>query len=1275
MSIAITAPLKFDFQDIACVALMLRFAQLSGACFYVEPKDGEDGELHFDAAGSGVIAEIQVKGASGPVTLAEVASCLAHTPANTEKNTLLERLLADPSRLAVLVMSGRCDDACARYTVRMDWAGSPHGRGHVNATQTMALLTALAATEPPGVPSSKLKARRKAHNAELVKTADRKKVQAALSRLIIIEKLDEAGLESFCAEQLRSQHRIPGDRLNGVTRLLREIVKIAKTEGVDAFPLVRAELKRAMPPPIHPIDYIDRGAEPDLTHELSTNGVLLLTGTPRVGKTWAARKIAAEFELHGYEVREFNDVEQTERFLLESTDAPRLALLDDPLGGAHPVAQPAQALSRLAALISRLFPHRKLIVAQEEGRLLATARRAKEIGALSTAGRSWRSLNDLPATFLAEIWDFLANRFAVPSPLRERVLTALSDGSLQLEPGCLQHLAVNHANPGGAADMDGIIRKAREDAADLGLALVQDTPEPLLSALALASTPQESIDFTSLAYVTGAGGDGLPGKANRMGVIIKMGGSASPVPSAPRYDVPPELSGDYRSALDTLEQRRLVSIDAADAVGFAHPFYRAAAESLLDAPTHERARRMISTVQRGLFCLSQQTSRATARNLDWVFDKLSTRIEQAALIDTAAEGLRSYFPATRDLCFQFLLRHLEVMAAEQRHEIPRWVSAVTSIGLHDLQWTNGQAHLAYGEILGSDYFDHIFGTVAREDVETELALLEDTVDAYISPERAARTLQFLVSEPSALTRNAIGRLLSYDEAALRTEAIRLWLQVAREDDEAVLVRIFSDDHPSCARAALKGAVAGWPEYDEPRRRSILQGLVTLASNTACAAAMLDRLVLFNRVDETGENPPWPIFEIVLPVVMAALPHNAAFVDARLFDVARNAVKVLPATSIVAICDGWIDWLERNAEEGRLPSEFSLGVTEILVSGTRGKPELRASRVERLLDFQGTGALLPFVADLIDAWDDLTEEEQVATLRRLQSGRDNDRWLQAVALTRSDTPTVIQQALLGTSLTLNDGADALLAGMPPHLLTASFHVYTGYPQPLWWLGTHHHGKIVWETVVERIARSPGHPLFELAWDHIYGDGARVANVIQDVGAEHADRMLGILIRLKLDRTGDFMPEAWAELLSLAANDEEYAAFISRMAGHASTILDSLSDLWLWLTRECDLEAMLKRLENDVAPISIAHAMELAQGAEVEETQASLAQLLETMIGQCPPRLFGTCDRLLNELERHKIDAPVLRQALQTRREAILKQREHTEALLKQADPPLDGWIKP
>ena len=241
----------------------------------------------------------------------------------------------------------------------------------------------------------------------------------------------------------------------------------------------------------------------------------------------------------------------------------------------------------------------------------------------------------------------------------------------------------------------------------------------------------------------------------------------------------------------------------------------------------------------------------------------------------------------------------------------------------------------------------------------------------------------------------------------------------------------------------------------------------------------------------------------------------------------------------------------------------------------------------MLGFQGTGAMITFVADLVNNWDELTDAERTVLLARLKAGRSEDRWLQAGALTRSTVPTTVQRTLLGDGVSLSDGPDALLAKVGSDLLNAAVHVYSGRPQTLGWLGADHSGKIVWEPVVDRIARMPSHPLFELAWDHIAcsGDGARVSSVITCVGGENADRMLGILIRLKVGCTGNYMPEAWATLLAMAQNDRGADGVGStRWRPMLQQSCDKLSDLNLWLSEDRDLTEMLQPTQFGHRPAS-------------------------------------------------------------------------------------------
>lgn len=1272
MSIAIIAPQMFDFQDTACVEMMLRFF-FTDARFFVEPKNGEDAELQFAQTDHARRVLFQIKGSSSAVTLATIASCMAHTPNRTEKDTLLEQMIADQNLLVVFVMTGRCDDASSIYTVSSDWDGTPHTEGQVSTKHARFLLNAFSKARVRGARTSRLHAKRQEHNAKFAKAANNTVVRNALHRLLIIERVNDATLKSICAERLRKDHRVPNDRLSDVLGRLRSVVKAAKGNGRDAFALLRETLESAAPPSVRPLDYILRDAEPAWAEELSSSGVLLLSGIPRVGKSFAARWMAAEFESQGYEILESNDIGQVERFLEDPTAALRLAILDDPLGSTSAVVPAGSELARIKRLIVRLRSDRKLIVAQGEPQLLAAAR-VPALTAMPTARKSWHDLGASPTSFLLKVWKSAIEKFDVPCRLGKFICEALSNGSLILEPGCLEHLAAHHDRLEGELKLDQISRLAREESVALGQELAREGHEEILSTLALTTVAQDRIAVGELAFTMGSGGSTLPGKSTHGGVGVVIGRSPRVERPGLSYDEAPELSGQQRELLDRLERLGAVKVDS-DRAGFSHPFYRSAAESLVDGLTDAVSKRIVSAVQRGLFCLSPVTSRATAKNLEWVFDKLSARVDaQSALVAHAVDGLMCYFPVTRDLCFRFLVERLEDLPIERQSELPQWISQVTFICLNNIVWSNGQAHLPFDDMLdGND-----FGRVERSAVEAELYLLNGTADDYVSPDRAAKALKFLRNDLGELTLRAMGRFLSYDVAALRAEAVKLWLSRPRDDDDLVLARMFRDDHPSCAVGALKGAIAGWSEYSELRRTQVLSGMCTLAKNIVCAAPMLDHLVVFDKVETTGKAPPWAIFEELMPIVMRVLPYNAVFHDARLYSVVRSAAKRLSAASIVEICDSWIGWLERNAAQGILPREYSLGVGEVLLSSTARDPELRRNKIGRMLAFQGTGALIVFVADFVDGWDRLSQEERTAILCRLRSERSDDVWLQAAAITRSTVPGAVQRVVLGDRVSLSEGADALLEKVPSDVLNAAIQVYSGRPQPLWWLGTHHSAEAVWEPVIESIARAPDHPLFELAWDHIAfgGDGVRMSKIIECVGQTEADRMLDILIRLKVGWTGNYMPEAWASVLAMAKDEAMRASWMDKMVRYVPAILDDLSDLKHWLSEDRDLLEMLHRLKSDYIPLQISESgTENLDRVESFESDLSRVQLLKMVLENNPPRLFGTCDRVVSRLQSLDVPTADLIDELKHRRKIILDDRKRIKEEFDQEEISLRGWISP
>jgi hypothetical protein len=1256
MSIARVAPDKFDFQDFVCIDMMLRFAAYANARCLIEPDDGEDAQITLGPSGVETDIEIQVKGSGEDVDIERIADCLAHAPPLSSTDTLLERLVVNPRRFAVLVMMGRCDNASAAYVMPTAWSGSEHEKDFIRLEDARQLLAAYVGAEPKGK-ETELKLQRRRHRESVASGLDLGALRTALRRLIVLERTTAEEVKARLLNHLLRQHHIPLDRAESVFAKLHGAIKEGRTQRCDSFPLVRAILDAESPPSVRPFDYVLRGDEAELHTTLSNNHVLLLSGPPRVGKSNTARWVAAEFEAEGFKVIDHSSLDDAERFLRDPSRDLRLSVLDDPLGQIHPTADAPRILMRLEQLARRLGASRRLIVAQAQAPLLSASGKA-DLKGLRTAGHAWRDVSQVTAEFRVRLWDRISNEVPVAEPMRAAVAQALARGELQLEAGCLQYLASHHGQHTGAVTPERLERLAREDAGTLGQVLASHDFRPLLTALSVASSAREPIHLPDLAYVCGSG---------------------DPLPIAPAdfeensvctYSAVPSLAPENRARLDDLEHQRIVDIDRSCRVHFSHAYYRAAGEHAADGSTFASAQDIVEVVERGLSCPTASTSRASARNLAWTFARLQTRPElRERLIQFAISGTESRFPATRDLCLQFLLGNLQHLPSQQQKHLPEWVSNA-AISLDSLHWIGGEAQVRHFV----EFDLEMLVPPSWESVSADVAALSSESGAAVTAERAAKALRYFQHHPQLLDRTALSKLLSYDEAALRAAATESWLSRPRDDDEDLLERIFNETHPSMALAALRGLIEGWHVYDATRQDTMLTALKELASVPAAATALIDMMVVFGRVEYTGRDTPWRIFEVILPAVMRAMPALAAFNYARLYAVAKEALKVLPPQSMLEVCDGWLDWLERKIAAGRLPDDFSLGVADALLLATATAPDLRAGRIARLLRMSGTGAKLSIISTLVDHWERLSEAEQ-RTLAECISGGGIDRhWLQAVVLTRSVVPEQLQALILGDRIRLGDAApDRLIASLPAALSEACVRVYCGMPQPLWYIGTHHRGRQTWDPVIETIVRTPSHPLFEVAWQEVNldGDAARVGTVIASLGLKHAERVLMLMIRTKVNRVGDFMPQAWATLLGLAPDAHTRERWLHQIAEYATGMLEELSDAAELFSEEKDRHTVLSNLNGDLLALGI-----LKHAALDVEVRAPSLDVLLRLLRDMPPRLMGTCQDALRIIDKHNIDNPELRMHIETRLVALRNTRDRIRQDMQYDEGSIDAtWVRP
>ena len=80
-----------------------------------EQKGSEDATLSWPTTEDlpAATVEVQVKGATGSVSMAMLAEYLLHYPDRNAKGSLLERLMDMENRAALFVMTARCDDILA----------------------------------------------------------------------------------------------------------------------------------------------------------------------------------------------------------------------------------------------------------------------------------------------------------------------------------------------------------------------------------------------------------------------------------------------------------------------------------------------------------------------------------------------------------------------------------------------------------------------------------------------------------------------------------------------------------------------------------------------------------------------------------------------------------------------------------------------------------------------------------------------------------------------------------------------------------------------------------------------------------------------------------------------------------------------------------------------------------------------------------------------------------------------------------------------------------
>lgn len=1151
-SIEITGQQNYDFQDMVCIYLILivlsKYPE-SDNSFFAEQADSEDATMIID----GRTIEVQVKGSTKPLTLKGLADYLSHFPDKSFNNPLFERLLSD-DRLVIFIVSARCRDDVLSYVTNFDQGFMEHSRDFRKKDVTD--IYDEFSNWSTGKDTSLMIERDSTIQALPEKSKETTK--EALKRILVLEQFTNDKAKIECTQLLRSKFNIPNHKH---TKLINELVTIVK-EGKRQDSILddcKGTILKLQSNTVRPKNYIENGNEDEFYNILCEKNALVITGEARVGKTYTAKFLAAEFQIEGYEIEVLNDVNETELLLRQPYSL--VILLDDPLGSIIANNNAYHDLTTLRKILNSASAHKKVIISQREDILLEVSNSSK-LDELRFNHHLCHKLT-VNIDFSILLWNKLSSEYKVPDGISAKISEYLTSSELVLQAGCIEHLAVNHDKVADNLRSSDIKSVAYQTASDLSRELESQGFGSILQALYMTTDLNVPVELDHFKHIIHTDDKNILAISNKIGTSLSLGGLEKKDHSSElfhSYIESKSLNNEEENYIDSMIKKRIIDYDENNSykriqVKFSHPFYQHSAEILFNNITPLSFNRILPILKQAIFCLSPSTSRVAANNISKLYRVIREQSSKIHLIELAIESLNSSYPATRDVCFEFLVDNFELFPDKIEVDIPKWIGKVSFFSLDDVAWSDGKPAypMTDGLSIESGYFysdDILKPNFNNPFVNDQLIT---TKDAWI----------FLVNikkNPSQLTSKIMEQLLGFEEGLLRAQAIEVWLSIERSDDEKILKYIFSDIHPSVSQAIIQIVYDKWSEYSKERQEKINEGLKIASDNKINSIVMLEEILkIFSKDDFFFRKKEKPITLLELfPLFIDKVPEKyITLYGVSLYSSILENKDALSEYTLISIFSSWIGWLERKTKL-KLPDDYELGVTSLIT--TIEPSQDRYSIIERLLRLHGTGAKVRVIYDLVEEWDRLSEREKLLLIKTINSSGIDKNWLISSALVQNIIPDDILVEFMPEGISV--GSVSKLQDINYNLFECVIKTYLGY-QPLWYLGVHHRGYRYWQASLEAIAVNPQSLLFKDVWDDYLtfksSDEEYLISVIKKLDNNHLDDFFNIYLEYLIENNAMFLPNLTEYLFSLAPNLSIRSVWLKKIARNVNKIFDRWNEV--------------------------------------------------------------------------------------------------------------------
>ncbi|HEV2842114.1 MAG TPA: hypothetical protein VGW39_12370 [Chthoniobacterales bacterium] len=1255
MSVEISGPKGYEVQYLITVwiALLAEQAAPTDANVLVEHK--EDAELAIPVSGTVWRIALQSKHQTGKLDLEELGTWLSHFAPRSDEESLLQRILSDEQQVALFVTQARCADE-ARGFCRSpgDWA--LHETDPVTTKQANRLADILSETK--GSYPSMLEQRRASATAESAKALRTHLGRHSLRKILVWEQITEAVVKREIS-QLLQQFRIPHSEHDAITRSLLDVVINARKRREEIMPAVRKILRsHAADRILREMIHTPRSEDQPLTAELEEKHILWLTGRSLSGKTHAAQSIAQSLQDVGIECLETDDLRKARTFLAPSELNTRIALLDDPLLLAP---QPLRMWEAIAKFAQALPPQHRLIVTAKIEQLKGLDL-SFDSAHPDVFGFRWHDLTVVrDREFLIAYWTSLTSTNDFPPDSAALVVHYLRtcDSLELLQPGQLRHLAYAPAGRLAGQSIHELIRVARFNAHVLARELLLEQSSRLLClALGIGATSKGGINERELGFLLSQveAGPALA-QEDEGGRYIRLGNfkNDEPIstPAFPAYDVEPQLTEEATCLLRSFEQRGFL-FWRSGRIYFAHPDYREAfQERVMIEPSNGFAD-IITLCARAFGALDPAVGTSASLLLNrWIAGMSKSDVSASEpAVELAFRALRtSIFPDVRAAVMLSLLNNLGRLRQTDEQELLR--IALWSDGeAQSVTWSGETAWL--NDDPGRNWVEEHLRTrrsLSDKEVESVLERLTDprNTAGVTGPEADAVNTAYLRTDRKPDPK-ALAALLNRDEVFIRSDAAYTLIFRRIFDDAKLYQRVFEDQHPIVLARAVRAVFESWP-ISPGSVEADLRAQVCMVLREPAVAAISSRWLFdlgdkhsdyhsvpWEALSPADEKNLWRFWVDAMDVALRTLaPRQFWMKSGDLYLSAKAAAQSISPEDACRLADAWLTWIVEQTKFSTL-DDYAVSVAAFLLESTASDPKLREQITCKLLSLHETDAIAQNLIDLVSAWDSLTNVEQDAIAKLLESDRDDVVWLQALVLTRSQPPRRLVELIIGRSDFFKLSPKEQSHVLTPPLLAKCLQLLTGPVGNGSQFGVDDGAEHVWRQLLNLQFSEANEPHFLMAVSDLIRRAALHAaeqpELVSDwqrvcISGDQQTRSILFtqLINWTLNYTYSRLAPFWETLLELQMEDDEREGYFSVIAEYIEGLSCSYEDatsLFGLLGDDVFVKAILPRSIGDAVLCSFIAGT--PEPPHAKDVAVELVALIATIFRERPPRILFVVGRI-------------------------------------------------